>query len=308
MRALVIGADGFAGRWLVRHLRESGDRVAALVGPRFEPPLEDVADVRVADVRDAEAITAAVASSAPDAVYLLAGVSGRETREDLDAAVGVSVIGSMNTLLACSHLLSPPRLLFVSTGYVYRAARSAVDEDAELAPASTYAAAKLAAERALLTLSDAVGVEIVVARAFNHIGPGQRDSFVVPTVARQIAAAIRSGDAVARVRIRDGTQVRDFSDVRDVVRAYRLLVAHGAPGAVYNVASGRAASIGELAAIMGEAGGVSVAVESTEAASSTDRSVLIGDASRLRGLGWQPEHQLEGTLRDTLADIRDDRR
>lgn len=304
MRALVIGADGFAGRWLVRHLRESGDHVSAAVGPRFEAPLDDLTDVRVADVRDADVIAAAVASSNPDAVYLLAGVSGRETREDLDAAIGVSVIGSLNTLLACGRQRSPPRLLFVSTGYVYRPAMAAVDEDADLAPASAYAAAKLAAERALLTLSDAVGVEIVVARAFNHIGPGQRESFVVPTVAVQIAEALRAGGDVATVRVRDSTQVRDFSDVRDVVRAYRLLIVDGVPGAVYNIASGRGASIGELAELMGQVGGVTVEVESIEPETSTDRPVLIGDAGRLRSLGWHPRYDLAATLRDILAGHR----
>ena len=300
MRALVIGADGFAGRWLVSHLRDSGDDVHLAVGPRFADPPDGSPPPTKIDVRDADAMVKLLDDARPEAVYLLAGVSGRETREEVDTAIGVSVIGSMNTLLASSRLPVPPRLLFVSTGYVYRAQPEPITEDGELAPASVYAAAKLAAERALTTLGPAIGVEVVIARAFNHIGPGQRDSFLVPTIARQVAEAARAGRERADIHVRDATVVRDFSDVRDVVRAYRLLVEHGDAGRPYNVASGHGVSVPEIAEGLAHAAGISVGVAS-DAQPAGEAEVLIGDASRLRGLGWVPSHELVETLRDILA-------
>jgi GDP-4-dehydro-6-deoxy-D-mannose reductase len=300
MRALVIGADGFAGRWLVRHLAESGDRVAAAAGPRFSPPLEGAAAVTQLDVRDAAALARAIEDAGPDVVYDLAGVSSRSDREDVDAAVGVTVVGAMNVLLGCAKLEPSPRLLFVSTGHVYHPSDTSLREDSALRPTSLYAAAKLAAERALLTVASWLGVEVVIARPFNHIGPGQADSFVVPTIARQIAAAI-DAEEPATIVVRDAAVVRDFTDVRDVVRAYRILATHGRADEVYNIASGTATSVSRLAVLLGEAAGTEATVISELPAEPNSVRPLIGDASRIRALGWQPTFPLRITLADVMA-------
>lgn len=302
MRALVIGADGFAGRWLVRHLIESGDQVSAAVGPRFRPPLQGVDLLRQLDVRDADALSAFVADARPETVYDLAGVSSRGDREDVDAAVGVTVVGAMNVLLACTRIDPSPRLLFVSTGYVYRPGDAPLHEDSPLGPTSLYAAAKLAAERALLTVGESLGVEPVIARPFNHIGPGQAESFVVPTVARQVAEIV-AGTRM-RVEVSDPSATRDFSDVRDVVDAYRRIACDGVAGEVYNIASGRGTSIAEAARLLGQAAGVRVEVASASRARAHDGpSVLLGDAGRVKSLGWRPVRTLPDTLSDVLAAV-----
>ena len=221
MRALVIGADGFAGRWLVKHLNAAGDSVVGLAGSRFRPPLEGAERVEQLDVRDEKGLSALVEAVRPDAVYYLAGVSSQEEREDVSVAVGVSVVGSMNALIASARLEPHPRLLFVSTGYVYRAASEPLDERSPTEPDTIYAAAKLAAEHALLAVGPAAGVDVVIARPFNHIGPGQSESFLVPTMARQ---AVSGGGGTREIRVADASVVRDFTDVRDVVAAYRLLM------------------------------------------------------------------------------------
>ena len=306
MRALVIGADGFAGRWLVRHLLASGDAVTAVVGPQFRSSLDGPQRVEQADVRDVELLRRIVRESQPESVFNLAGVSNREEREDVDAAVGVSVIGSLNVLLACSGSSHSTRLVFVSTGYVYEASQEPVTEESELGPDSIYASAKLAAERMMATLARALGVELIVARPFNHIGPGQADSFLVPTVARKIAAVVLSG-APPVVSVADTSMMRDYSDVRDVVAAYRLLAERGAEGQVYNVASGTAVSVADLARMMAAAVGLEVEVRSDGAHERDGEPMVVaGNASRIRSLGWRPRYSLRDTLdevmRLTLAD------
>jgi GDP-4-dehydro-6-deoxy-D-mannose reductase len=304
MRAVVIGADGFAGRWLLRHLADAGDAVAAMVGPRFRPPLEGSAALERIAVRDAAGVARFVQEERPDAIYYLAGISRAGDRDELDAAVGVSIVGSLNALLGCARLQPAPRMLFVSTGYVYRGGTDPVDEASPTDPQSIYAAAKLGAERALLTLGQPLGVDVIIVRPFNHVGPGQTASFVVPSLARQIAAGA-GGTMSPRVQVMDPAIVRDFSDVRDVVAAYRILVTSAESGAVYNIASGHGTSVADLAGALARLAGVSIEVASPDNGRAREEApVLVGDASRLRSLGWRPRYSLDETLGDVLSTVQ----
>lgn len=301
MRALVVGADGFVGRWLVRHLVESGDEVDAIVGPRFRPPLEGARLVPHVDVRDYDQLAPAVIGSAADAVYYLAAISVAGGREQVDAAARIGLVGAVHTLVAGAARDLPPRLLLVSSSHVYGGGDKPLGEDAPVEPVGVYGATKVATERALLALAPATGCEVVVARPFNHIGPGQAVTFVVPS----LASRIRSIPPGSRGRVAAGALdiVRDFTDVRDVARAYRLLATHGEPGQVYNVASGTGTSVGELVAMMLELAGVEADVEVDPAlAREGERRVMVGDASRIEGLGWRRTH----SLRDTLAEVLDE--
>jgi GDP-4-dehydro-6-deoxy-D-mannose reductase len=301
VRALVVGADGFAGRWLVRHLAESGDTVAAAVGPRFNPPLDAAATLQPIDVRDEASLVRFIAESEPQAIYYLAGVSQREVRDTVSAAAGVSVIGAVNTLIAAAGLGSAARMLFVSSGYIYRDTDTPLREDAPTRPTSMYASAKLAAEDALRRLAPPSGVELIIARPFNHIGPGQRGSFVVPTVVQQVRDVAERRSSAIRVGPVDS--VRDFSDVRDVVRAYHVLATEGRPGDIYNVASGRGTLIRDLIDMIMEIAGVSAEVISSQpAAEDNQPRSLIGDAGKLIALGWRPTISLRQTLADTLQE------
>jgi GDP-4-dehydro-6-deoxy-D-mannose reductase len=301
VRALVVGADGFAGRWLVRHLSDSGDTVAAAVGPRFSPPLDAAATIRPIDVRDETSLTRFIAESEPQAIYYLAGVSQRGSRDTVSAAAGVSVVGGVNTLIGAAGLGSGVRMLFVSSGYIYRDTDSPLGEEGPTRPTSIYASAKLAAEDALRRLAPPSGVELIIARPFNHIGPGQRGSFVVPTVVQQVRDVADGRSSAIRVGPVDS--VRDFSDVRDVVRAYRVLATEGRAGETYNVASGTGTVIRDLIDMIMEIAGVSAEVISSQpAAGDNQPRSLIGDARKLIALGWRPTFSLRQTVADTLQE------
>lgn len=303
VRALIVGADGFVGRWLVQHLVESGDEVHGLVGRHFRPPLHGAVSTQQVDVRDASAVADAVREARPRAVYYLAGVSQPKDRDNLEIAVGVSVVGSLNVLTASASLATPPRILMVGSSHMYASPKDdlPISEDAPLGASSVYGATKAAAEAATLAVATSVGVYVVAARPFNHIGPGQTTSFVVPALAEQIAR-IAAGASPPNIRAGSLEARRDFTDVRDVVRAYRLMVEKGTAGTAYNIGSGHAISIRDILGRM-------LAMAGVQAAVSTDDSLLrpaepmamVADASRLRRqTGWQPEVGLDQSLRDVV--------
>ena len=305
MRALVIGADGFAGRWLVRHLVESGDEVAAAVGPGYgdEPLPANLEPLRL-DVRDRDGVQRVVTSSQPDVIYFLAGVSRAGTRDELDLAVGISVRGALNTLTAAAELGGLIRLLHVGSSHMYAVPQNEtpMDERALVRPTSVYGAAKAAAESAVMHLGGAAGVEVIAVRAFNHIGPGQQAGFVVPSLARQVTE-IAAGAQEPIIRAGNLDARRDFTDVRDVVRAYRLAAIHGGLGEAYNVASGRAISVREALDMLLRLRSVRAQVDQDPELSRPGEPVtaMIGDAGKLTALtGWHPEISIETSLADVL--------
>lgn len=290
MRALVTGGSGFVGPWLCAHLADMGDEVVT-VGQEV-------------DVTDADAVGAAVARVQPDAIYHLAGLAhvGRSWEEPAEY-FRVNGAGTLNVAEAARAARVPPRLLVVSSAEVYGAVRPEqlpVDEDQPLRPVSPYAASKAAAELVGLQAHLGRHLPVVRARPFNHIGPGQSDTFAVPAFARRIAEATRDGTGVLRVG--NLSAARDLLDVRDVVRAYRLLVERGEPGQVYNVCSGRAVEMASVVRRMLVLAGAGLElVEDPELMRPVDVPVLEGDPSRLRAAtGWRDEVGLDDTLRAVL--------
>jgi GDP-4-dehydro-6-deoxy-D-mannose reductase len=285
---LVTGASGFVGRWLLDHLRSMDDEVVA----------PDV------DVTDASALRAALDDARPHAVYHLAalahvGDSWAQPRETF----AVNASGTLNVLEAARALTPFPTVLLVGSAEVYgRVAASDLPlrEDAALRPVSPYAASKVAAEFLGLQAHLGHGLPVVRVRAFNHIGPGQAPTFVVSSLARQIAQASLHGGS--SIRVGNLTPRRDFTDVRDVVRAYRLLVERGTPGEVYNVCSGEAVAIADIVDALVRIGGVRFeVVGDPERVRAVDVPVLVGDPGRVaRATGWRRELPLEASLADVL--------
>lgn len=305
-RLLVTGADGFVGRWLVRAARAAGTPVIAAVLPGTVVPAEwgeqSGPSVKVveADLLDDDAVQR-LAALRPDAVVHLAAVaSGAAARRDPDAAIAVNAAATtlLGALLAST---SRPRFLFVSTAEVYGAGHSApIDESAPLAPASPYAESKARAEQALDALWQRGVLPVITARAFPHTGPGQSTAYVLPALAARLRAARQSG--AATIPAGNLSAVRDFLDVRDVVRAYLLLLERGEPGKAYNVASGTGRRLSDcFSALARLVGSDARAEEDAALLRPGDIPVLIGDATRLRNAtGWSPEIPFERTLLDLV--------
>ena len=296
MRALVTGAGGFVGAHLVRHLEEQGDEVVEL-----ERRVDGI------DIADADALTDAVVAAKPEAVYHLAGAadvggSWAEPRETFLA----NALGTLNVLEA-SRQAGAERVLAVTSADVYgrvTADELPLDEDQPLRPVSPYAASKVAADALAQQAWLGHRLPVVRVRAFNHLGPGQSDRFVAPSLAARIARNERDGGA--EVPIGNMTPRRDVTDVRDVVRAYRLLMTAGEPGAVYNVCRGEAFSVQQIAeALLAMASRPMRLVSDPALQRPVDIPVLVGDNRALRAAtGWDPTIPLAQTLADVLADWR----
>jgi len=295
VRALVTGAAGFVGRHLVTWLEEAGDDVVTT--DRHDG----------LDVLDTDALAAFVAEVAPEVVYHLAGQAdvGGSWSSPV-ATFRVNAEGTLNLLLAC-EAAGVDRVLAVASADVYGpvpADELPIGEDRPLRPVSPYGASKAAADLLALQAHLASGLGVIRVRPFNHLGPGQSDRFVAPALASRIVRAERGGDP--HIPVGNLSARRDFTDVRDVVRAYRLLAEHGTPGEAYNVCSGTDVAVQELAdRLVAQA---RVPVELTpdpELLRPVDTPRLCGDPARLQAAtGWTPAFSLDQTLADVLDDWR----
>jgi GDP-4-dehydro-6-deoxy-D-mannose reductase len=304
VKALVIGADGFVGRHLVTHLRERGDTVAEGVGPNGAEGEER----RRVEVTDLTSVEAALEWAAPDAVYHLAAVAyGPDAAADLAHAIQVTVTGTANVLAATERVAPAAHVLVTGSSEVYGdPGLSRIPESAPLEPMNLYGATKVAQESIALAFARARDLRVTVTRSFNHIGPGQRDSFAVASFARQLRD-VELGNAPPVLRVGNLDPVRDISDVRDVVRAYRSLVAGRHAGRPVNVASGRGKSIGDILGRLVGISGLDVEVTvDPDRVRTTDPPRLVGNADLLKGLtDWTPQIPLEDTLADVWADARE---
>jgi GDP-4-dehydro-6-deoxy-D-mannose reductase len=285
-RILVTGAVGFVGTHLLELL---GDEAA---------PLE-------ADVTEPAAVADAVRHERPRAVVHLAALSWvGESWRDPAQVWKVNVVGTVNVLEAVRQGHGEARVLFASTGEVYgRAKRLPTPEDERVAPVSPYAASKAAAEIACGQAREG-GLDVVVARAFQHEGPGRDERFAVGSWTRQLAELEVSGGG--KLRVGNLNVERDITDVRDVCRAYRLLLEPSVDAGTYNVASGRSVRLSEVVDVLVRHAACPVTVEpDPERLRIADIPVMRGDASRLeQATGWRPEIPLEQTLSDTLEAAR----
>lgn len=295
MKVLVTGAAGFVGRHLTRHLTDCGDDVVGI--DRVGGP----------DLLDGPGLARLVADVAPDAVVHLGGWSdvGASWSAPLDC-FRANAEGTLNLLQACLGA-GDPTVLVVSSADVYGrvgADELPIVEDAELRPITPYAASKVAADHLAGQAFRGHGLPVVRARAFNHLGPGQTTRFVAAAVADRVAT--NEADGGDSVPVGNLSPRRDFTDVRDVVRAYRLLVELGEPGEAYNVCTGTDLAIGELAdRLVAMAATPMVLAPDPDLQRPVETPVLVGDPSKLAATtGWAPVVPLDRTL----ADILDERR
>ncbi|MYD08483.1 MAG: GDP-mannose 4,6-dehydratase [Chloroflexi bacterium] len=311
MRVLITGAGGFVGYHLAAHLGQARKNAQLFGTTLFESERVHpaISENRLIDLKDFMQARALLAETRPDAVYHLAAQafvprSFEEPWETLEN----NILAQLNIIRACLDLKLRPRILIVSSAEIYgevSAEQLPLDEDSAIRPTNPYSVSKVAQDMLGLQYYLSHDLPIMRARPFNHIGPGQNGRFVAPAFAMQIAS-IEECRREAVINVGNLTAKRDFTDVRDIVRAYRLIIENGRPGEAYNVASGQAYSIRQLLDILLGLSAMDIDVRVDPARlRPVDVPEIRGDASKLRrDAGWRPSLSFEETLQDVLTDCR----
>jgi GDP-4-dehydro-6-deoxy-D-mannose reductase len=313
VRLLVTGAGGFVGGHLVELLRREapGTSVHGVVLPHGSLAWSTAQGVRIleADLDDPVAAAAVIEDVRPEGIVHLAGQSSvHQSWLDPGGTLRTNVLGIVHLLDAARSSSLRPAVLVVGSAEEYGPVSEAelpIRETAPLRPASPYAVSKVAQGALALLYGPAGGMRIVLTRTFHHTGPGRGEAFAESSFARQIAE-IELGLRPPVIEVGNLEAVRDFTDVRDVVRAYLLLLEKGEPGQAYNVCSGRGRRIRDVLDLLlaGSRARVEVRVDK-ERLRPSDVPAQVGDPSRLRvATDWAPRIPLEETLRDLLADWR----
>jgi GDP-4-dehydro-6-deoxy-D-mannose reductase len=299
---LVTGARGFAGSHLVDHLLEFEPHVAAWGNPGGRRMPDAGQDERVAwsavDVTDAEAVARALADLRPSAVYHCAGIADvHSTWADSARALRVNVMGTHALLTGLERANLQVPIVVTGSALVYRPSGDPLTERSPLGPTSPYGVSKLAQEM----VASAAAAPTIIARPFNHAGPRQSDAYVTSSFARQIAEA-EAGLREPILRVGNLDARRDITDVRDTVRAYRLLLERGEPGRPYNVCCGKAYRIRDLLESLLSRSKVSITIELDPARlRPSDNPVVVGSPERIQSdTGWEPRIAIDQTLHDLL--------
>ena len=292
MKALITGANGFVGGHLERYLNSVGDEVVSL------NPEVDIADQKSLS-NELEQCGGSL-----DAIYHLAALAHvAESFGSTMEVFRVNVLGTVNLLETARRFCPKSRVLFVSSSEVYGRVppqQLPIDESFRLAPLSPYAASKAAAEHVAMQAFRAFEQDIIVARPFNHIGPGQSEAYVVSALAKRVLRAKLLGES--SIPVGNLGSKRDFTDVRDVVRAYRKMMDVGVSGQTYNVCSGKSYSISEIAEQIIKYADADIVLERDPSlARDVEASETYGDSSKCcNELSWKPLIPISESLQSVL--------
>ncbi|CAN5168278.1 GDP-mannose 4,6-dehydratase [soil metagenome] len=313
-KILITGITGFAGQYLAEELLSTPD--IELHGTyHSDEGLKRLGDLQrkiilhKADLTQKEIVNQLIQESLPDEIYSLAAqTSPSESIKDPAKTLTVNILSQLYLFQAIKEIVPKARILAVSSGDIYGAVESSdlpVDEQTSLRPANPYAVSKVTQDFLALEFFLADELSVIRARPFNHMGPRQQPKFVVPMFAKQIAD-IEKGQQEPVVKVGNLQSRKDFTDVRDIVKAYRLLIEKGISGEVYNIGSGRSVEIQQILDILLSFSEVKITVQVDKGLFRTiDTPDIYCDSSKLEKLtGWKPEITLEKTLKDTLDYFR----
>ncbi len=309
MRCFVTGINGFVGSYLSRLLLEEGHRVWGTTqkGTSRECLGDMCRELKLveAEITDPRSVGDAIKRAGPERIFHLAAQSHVPTSwQNPTLTFRINVEGTLNLIQAASRMKNKPRMLFVSSGDVYGAAHERegrILESTPLEPLNPYAASKVSGEMLCRCYNSAGELPTVIVRPFNHIGPGQSPVFVAGDFARQIAR-IEARLAAPTIKVGSLDARKDFTDVRDTVRAYLLALEKCPPGQSFNISAGKSRSIGEILDALIEISGMQVKIKQEKKRLRATGSGASGaDSSAFRKLtGWKPKIPLEKTLEDIL--------
>jgi GDP-4-dehydro-6-deoxy-D-mannose reductase len=298
---LITGGTGFVGNHLITHLSDGNSRIAVLSSGGSSVRVPGV-DYHEADICDASVVQSIVREVSPEKIFHLAGISDvASSWKDPRLTFEVNVLGTLNLFEAAMSLPRPPHILNVSTAQVYAPAADVLSEVSPIAPDNPYAASKAMAELLMVPYRKCATGGIVTARAFNHTGPGQSEKFVLPSIAKQFAE-IQAGERPPKLIVGNVGVERDFTDVRDVVWAYSLLLEKGRMGKIYNVCSGSAVRLADIIKMCESVSGTKVELEKDPARiRANEAATVCGSAKKIEAdTGWRPRIPLKQTISDLL--------
>lgn len=309
MKALITGIAGFAGSHLAELLLQEGDEISGTVLPEESLRNLDEVAARVkllaCDLRDSQAVERVITQVRPDHIYHLAALTFiPDSMIDPRITFEVNLFGTLNLLEAARKLGTAPRVLFVGSADEYGRVKESelpITEDNPLRPSNPYSVSKVSASMLACQYGLNGQLHVVRVRPFNHTGPRQSARFVCADFARQIVEA-ELGRRPPEIHVGNLRPRRDFTDVRDVVRAYRDILRAGASCETYNICSGKSVAVSELLEILLNISGRRVKViEKPDRARQSDVSEIRGDYTKIRtAVGWQPKIALERTLEDMI--------
>lgn len=303
MKALVTGIEGFVGPYLADELSKNGIKVYGTYLNNLNKKINRVNYFHL-DVTDKDEAIKVISEIKPDWIFHLAGFSSvAESWKKPELCFKVNVEGTRNLLDAVLNAKINPRILVVSSAEVYGKLKYLpIDEKHPLNPISPYAKSRVEQEKIALDYVKKKGMDIVISRSFNHTGPGQDPTFVCSDFAHQIAR-IEKGLQEPVIKVGDLSIKRDFTDVRDVVRAYVMAIEKCDSGEIYNICSMKVYSIKEIVDVLvslSKKKGIKVKQENSRIR-STDTPVLFGENNIFRKkTGWQPKIKFDATLKDIL--------
>lgn len=301
MRSLITGISGFVGPHLAKHLLSNKHTVFGV--DLIKKKIENVSSYQV-DILNRKSLFSVMNEIKPDYVFHLAAQSSVEKSfSQPELTKKVNVDGTKNLLDSILNAKINPAILIVSSAQIYGTPKQTpITEQHPLNPQSPYAKLRLKQEKLALDYYKKHSMKIVIARSFNHTGPGQSAEFVCPDFAKQIVE-IEKGLRKPVIKVGDLKAKRDFTDVRDIVRGYLLALEKGKTGEYYNLCSGKAYSVEEILHILikiSNCKGIKIERDPKKMRPS-DMPILLGDNSKFRKqTGWKPEIQIEQTLSDIL--------
>ncbi len=310
-KALIIGAAGFVGNYLIDHIQKNCVWSIAVTKMKHESISRKGVEVRDLDILNYNEVKDLMQEVRPDFIFHLAAQSSVALSwKNPGLTVDVNIKGTLNVLDCLRELDYNPRILLIGSGEEYGRVKEQevpVTENNVLRPGNIYAVTKACQNMIGSIYAQAYGLSVIMVRAFNHIGPNQTPTFVVADFCKQIAE-IEAGMREPVVRVGNLSACRDFTDVRDVVRAYVQLIEKGTPGELYNVGSGHAVEIREILDKIVGLSDTEVSVElDPEKVRPVDVPVIEAAAGKLTDCtGWTPEIPLETTLKETLDYWRDE--
>ncbi len=310
MKALIIGAAGFVGPYLARAVKEYMH--CEVVATKLPHEKVDIPETRIEnlDILNPDEINALLNDEKPDYIFHLAAQSSVALSWKNPAlTVDININGSLNLLNAIKGLKDQPKVLIVGSGEEYGYIKEdmvPINENADLNPGNVYAVTKATQNMMATIYAQAYGMNLVMTRSFNHMGPRQTPQFVVSDFCSQVVK-IEKGLQEPVINVGNLSAKRDFTDVRDVVRAYTLLIQYGKPGETYNVGSGNAKPIQDILDLIVSKSDKKIEVRVDEKKlRPVDVPIIEADTHKLyRDTGWKPEIALDTTIEDMLDFWRD---